>query len=162
MFFKIHNSGYLKILLNKWSGLQIPTSTFDIKMLQNLLFVALGGAIGASFRFLFVEMVLTFQRSHNLVLSFPLAITLTNIIGSFLMGILHFYFVNHMESLSSNVRLFLSVGLLGGFTTFSAFSLDVLRLINAGHLTSALICVFSSVVFSILAIFAGFYLARLM
>ncbi|MFT6332655.1 MAG: CrcB protein [Lentimonas sp.] len=130
--------------------------------MHNLFFVAIGGALGSSLRYLFVEMVLTFQRSNQALLSFPLAITLANIFGSFLMGILHFYFVHNLDSISSQTRLFLSVGVLGGFTTFSAFSLDVLRLINAGQLNLAFICVFSSVIFSILAIFAGFYLAKLM
>jgi CrcB protein len=122
----------------------------------NLFLVAIGGAIGSCSRYLFVEMISAMHRS-----SFPLGTILVNIIGSFLMGVLHFFLTNYMDSLSPQTRLLLGVGVLGGFTTFSAFSLDVFRLINANNFSLAFAYIFSSLIFSILAIFFGFYVAKL-
>lgn len=125
--------------------------------MQNLFLVAIGGALGACSRYLFIEMIIFLHRGSN----FPIGTILVNIIGSFLMGILHFVFTNYLDSIPPQARLLLSTGLLGGFTTFSAFSLDALRLINAGQFGLAFAYIFSSVLFSILAIFLGFYLSKI-
>jgi CrcB protein len=124
--------------------------------MQNILFVALGGAIGACSRYLLIEMVIFLHRGS----AFPVGTILVNILGSFLMGIFHFYLTHHLESMPIQARLFLATGLLGGFTTFSAFSVDALRLISASQYGLALTYIFSSVIFSILAIFLGFYLSQ--
>ena len=127
-------------------------------LLSNFFMVAIGGGIGAGCRYLFTEMMMQFVRGN----SFPITTILINIIGSFLMGFLHFLFTNYLDSLSPQIRLLLATGILGGFTTFSAFSLDVFRLINANQISLVLAYVFSSMIFSILAIFFGFYLSKLL
>ncbi len=126
--------------------------------MQNLLLVAIGGAVGACSRYLLIEMIILFNRGS----SFPIGTISVNIIGSFLMGILHFFLTNYLDSLSPQIRLLLATGILGGFTTFSAFSVDAFRLISAGQFGLAFAYIFSSVIFSILAIFFGFYLSKLM
>jgi len=132
-------------------------SNFNQISMQNLFLVAIGGALGSCLRYLFFEIMVLWSRGNN----FPLATVLVNIIGSFLMGALHFFLTNHMGSLSPQTRILLATGVLGGFTTFSAFSLDTFRLINASQYSLALAYIFSSIIFSILAIFLGFYLSKL-
>ena len=126
--------------------------------MYNLLLVAIGGAFGACSRYLFIEMIIFLHRGS----SFPIGTILVNIIGSFLMGVLHFFLTHYLDSISPQTRLLLATGVLGGFTTFSAFSLDVFRLINSGNFQLAFAYIFSSFIFSILAIFFGFYLAKLL
>ena len=77
------------------------------------LYVALGGALGAMGRFFISSLV-----------AFPYGTMAVNIIGSFLMGVL---FVTLIDRLDQRASLFLMTGVLGGFTTFSAFSLDVFK-----------------------------------
>jgi len=132
-------------------------ATKKINLMQNLFLVAIGGAFGSCLRYLFLEMMVLWARGNN----FPIGVVLVNIIGSFLIGILHFFLVNHFDSLSPQTRILLATGVLGGFTTFSAFSLDTFRLINASQYGLAFAYIFSSVIFSILAIFFGFYLSKL-
>ncbi len=129
--------------------------------MQNLILVAIGGAVGSSFRYLFIEFVTFLQKGHALWLSFPLGTVLVNVIGSFLMGLLHFFCTNYFDSISPQTRLLLATGVLGGFTTFSAFSLDALRLISASQYGLAFIYILSSVIISILAIFLGFYFGKI-
>lgn len=125
--------------------------------LTNIILVALGGAFGSSSRYLIGELIILLARG----VSFPVTTIFVNIFGSFLAGILHFILAVKLENLNSNLRLLLMAGFLGGFTTFSAFSLDVMRLVNAGQLQLAASYIILSVVFSILAIFFGFYLSSL-
>jgi CrcB protein len=128
--------------------------TFTI---YSVILVALGGAVGSSARYLLGEIITSFSRGQI----FPLSTIAVNVLGSFLAGILHFVFVNYMESLSLNVRLVIMTGFLGGFTTFSTFSLDALRLLNAGQIGVAASYIILSVILSILAIFFGFYISSL-
>ena len=125
---------------------------------MNLFLVAIGGAFGACSRYLMIEIITLLHKGS----SFPWGTILVNIIGSFLMGVLHFFLTNHLNSLTPQMRLLLATGILGGFTTFSSFSLDTFRLISAGQFTTAFTYIFSSVIFSILAIFFGFYYSKLL
>ena len=125
-------------------------------MMQNLLLVAIGGALGAVGRYCFIEVVIFFGRS-----SFPVGTMLVNIVGSFLMGMLSFVLMNYLGSMSLQIRLLLATGFLGGFTTFSAFSFDVFHLINTSQFGLALFYVVFSVLFSMLAMFGGFYLVKM-
>jgi CrcB protein len=121
------------------------------------LWVAAGGAIGAVGRY-FVGVSLLRLMGPQF---FPWATLSVNVAGSFVMGLL----VGLMAlkfSLSSDVRLFLTVGVLGGFTTFSTFALDVSVLLERKtHVLSA-VYILSSVVLAIGALFAGLALARAM
>ena len=115
-----------------------------------LLQVAAGGAIGASLRYLVV-----LQAGRALGAGFPYGTALVNISGSFLMGILAVVLLGRGQ-----VSPFLLTGVLGGFTTFSAFSLDAVALIERGQVTSAIVYVVVSVLGSIAALFVGLILAR--
>lgn len=113
-------------------------------MIWTISQVALGGAIGAVLRYLTVSAV-----------SAPLGTFVVNVAGSFAMGIL-FVALSSRASLSP----LLMTGILGGFTTFSAFSLDALKLWQSGQFPTALAYVAGSVLFSLVAIALGAALAR--
>lgn len=123
--------------------------------MMHLLYVALGGAIGASGRHL-VNLVTLRLFGHG----FPVGTFLVNIIGSLLMGILIAFLLRKGASAEPEWRLFLATGILGGFTTFSAFSLDAVLLWERGETTAAIFYVLGSVVLSILALMAGLMLVR--
>lgn len=122
--------------------------------MNHLFAVALGGAIGASGRYLFNLSMLRFMG-----MGFPWGTLGVNIIGSFIMGVL-------AESLalrfnvSAEMRSFLMTGVLGGFTTFSAFSLDVSNMVERNDFTLAGLYIAASVVGSIAALFLGLYAVR--
>ena len=121
-------------------------------MIQSILQVALGGAIGASLRYL------TNVGARNLLgPGYPFGTLIVNILGSFLMGVL---VVVLAKKGGNHLAPFLMTGILGGFTTFSAFSLDTLTLWERGEATGALLYVAASVLFSLAAIVAGLALAR--
>ena len=90
--------------------------------------------------------------------TFPIATFFINILGSFLIGYVYSSSTQY-SWLTHPVRLALMVGLIGGFTTFSAFSLDTLLLLKNGQYISAISYVFGSVVLSLLATMAGLKLA---
>ncbi|MCV3735580.1 fluoride efflux transporter CrcB (plasmid) [Rhizobium sp. TRM96647] len=91
---------------------------------------------------------------------FPLGTLIVNILGCMAMGLLAGYFA-FRGHLPQEARLFLTTGILGGFTTFSAFALDSAVLWERGNIGHALVYVLSSVVLSLAAVAAGLFLARL-
>lgn len=113
--------------------------------------VALGGAIGASLRYMTGLMM-----ARLLGKGFPWGTLTVNIVGSFLMGVL----VVVLAQTGNRYAPLLMTGLLGGFTTFSAFSLDVVTLYERGQVALAGGYVAASVTVSIAALFAGLLLAR--
>ena len=122
-------------------------------MFLTVLQVALGGGIGASGRFLTgVAMSRTFGMQ-----SFPLGVITVNILGSFIMGVL-VTFLGHKGLTHWNA--FLATGVLGGFTTFSSFSLETWTLIDRGEVGLAAVYVALSVVVSLIGLIAGVYLMR--
>ncbi len=120
----------------------------------HLLYVALGGAVGASLRHL-VNLASLRLMGPN----FPWGTITVNVIGSFAMGLFVEMLIRKMGG-SQELRLFVATGLLGGFTTFSAFSLDVAGLWDRGAATLTFAYVAGSVVLSIAALFAGLAIAR--
>lgn len=117
--------------------------------MAHILIVALGGAVGASLRHL-VNLATLRMLGPN----FPWGTLTVNVLGSFLMGIFIEVLVRRLGD-SQELRLLVATGLLGGFTTFSAFSLDVALLWERGDGIAATLYAASSVVFSIAALFAG-------
>jgi CrcB protein len=91
---------------------------------------------------------------------FPFGTLAINVAGSFAMGLLAEYFAMRGD-LPQDVQLFLATGVLGGFTTFSAFSLDTIGLYERGEWMAAAIYAVSSVVISLLGLLAGMMLVRL-
>src|SRR5213592_4618452 len=90
---------------------------------------------------------------------FPFGTLIVNVIGSFLMGIFAGYFA-FRPGIDQHMRLFLTTGILGGFTTFSAFSLDTALLYERGELGLSALYVTASVALSIAGLFAGLWLMR--
>jgi len=122
--------------------------------MKTLLFIALGGAIGS------VARSLTGRISMSIFgVDFPWGTLIINVLGCFIMGLLAGLFA-HVTHASQEVRGFLMVGVLGGFTTFSAFALDVVTLYERGALWPALGYLIVSVIFSILALVGGLLLIR--
>ena len=122
-------------------------------MLNAFGLVALGGAIGAMLRYsVFITSVRIFGSG------FPMGTMIVNVVGSFIMGIAA---VLLMQRGQSNIMVpFVMVGILGGFTTFSAFSFDTMILMEKGKMVAAATYVFGSVGLSIAALFLGFSFAR--
>ncbi|MEM7621340.1 MAG: fluoride efflux transporter CrcB [Pseudomonadota bacterium] len=121
-----------------------------------LFYAAAGGAIGAASRYLIGVWMLRLLGS-----GFPWSTLLVNITGAFLMGLLIEMATLRM-SLSQEMRIFLITGILGGFTTFSAFALDFAVLWQRQAFFAACAYAGTSVVMSIGALFLGLKLARVM
>ena len=121
-------------------------------MLITTLQVALGGAIGAALRFLTGVGILRLIGP-----GFPIAVMGVNIFGSFVMGL---FVVLATQRGVVQLSPFVMVGLLGGFTTFSAFSFEAVSLFERGAMGQALAYVVMSVVFSIGGLMLGLMIAR--
>jgi len=124
-------------------------------MMNHLILVILGGGIGAGLRHLSGIAALRLMGP-----AFPWGTLFVNVAGSFIMGVFITWLVKRTGGTSQELRLFVATGVLGGFTTFSAFSLDVANLFERGASTEALAYVLASVLLSISAVFAGLWLAR--
>ncbi|HXJ01026.1 MAG TPA: fluoride efflux transporter CrcB [Micropepsaceae bacterium] len=119
-----------------------------------LLAIAVGGAAGSLARHFLSSSIYSVTGS-----AFPYGILTVNVLGGLIMGI-----VVELGALKLNysleMRAFLTTGILGGFTTFSTFSLDSALLIERGDWTGAALYMISSVALSVLALFAGLWLVR--
>ncbi len=113
-----------------------------------ILAIASGGAVGAVLR-----------HFTSVLIPGVGATVAVNILGSFLMGILISSFAHYWNP-SQEVKAFLTVGVLGALTTFSTFSLNVATLWERGEMLMTMGYILASVVFSILALFAGMFLIR--
>ncbi len=120
-----------------------------------LLLVGLGGAIGSIARYGTGVLVGRLWST-----SFPLATMLVNITGSLIMGLFIGYLARTTPAWQADARLFVAVGILGGFTTLSSFSLDTVVLIERGEITQAAFYVLGSIVISVLALFGGLLIMR--
>ncbi len=118
------------------------------------LAIALGGALGSVLRFAAVG-YLTPLFNYR----FPLGTFVVNIIGSFLIGVAYVLLVEK-TTVPAEWRLFFITGILGGFTTFSAFSLEILQLWQEGHAFNALVYASSSVILGLLMAFVGMALTQ--
>lgn len=116
--------------------------------------VALGGALGSVARY---GMAVAAGRWFGT--GFPFATLFVNVTGSFAMGVLIELIARHFSTLPE-VRLFLAVGVLGGYTTFSSFSLDAIALWEGGQQGVAILYILLSVVVGLAALTAGAALVR--
>ena len=119
-----------------------------------ILLVAAGGAFGSAGRYLVGVLATRF-----LGMNFPWGTMIVNLLGSFLMGVLVSLLALRF-SVGNDVRAFLAIGLLGGFTTFSSFALDAVFLLENKQYSYALSYMSVSVICSLLALFAGLSLVR--
>lgn len=118
-------------------------------MIKEFLLVGLGGGIGSMLRFL-VAITLTPKV-------FPYATLVVNVAGSFIIGVV--FALTLKDALYfNNWKLFLATGICGGFTTFSAFSLENMSLLQSGKITLALAYMAISIVLGIAATFWGYQL----
>lgn len=122
--------------------------------MQSYVLVFLGAGIGGAFRH---AVNLTVARS--LPTTIGASTLIVNVLGSFAMGLLIEWLALKGDA-SSSWRLFLATGVLGGFTTFSAFSLETVLLYERGQLGWAAANVLASVALSIAALFAGLFAVR--
>ncbi|HET6305709.1 MAG TPA: fluoride efflux transporter CrcB [Rhodopila sp.] len=122
--------------------------------IASCLFVAFGGALGSLARYLISTWTLPVS------LELPLGTIGINVTGSFIIGLFGtLTLAGARYPVSENVRLFVMVGLCGGYTTFSAFSLQTLDLIRSGAIVRACINVIASVVLCVFATAAGYLIA---
>lgn len=122
--------------------------------MQLLFSISVGAIVGALGRhYLMIAIGKLFGTG------FPWGTLIINILGSFLMGVLVEGFALKWSA-SQEFRAFLTVGILSSFTTFSTFSLDIALLTERGQLLPAFLYVASSILFSVVGLFAGLYLIR--
>lgn len=121
---------------------------------MGFLIVFIGGGIGAAIRH-----GVNVAAAGLVGTAFPYGTLFINVLGSLAMGLIAEYFALK-SGLPQSWRLFLTTGILGGFTTFSAFSLEAALLYERGQLASAAIYVAASVVLSIGGLFAGLAIIR--
>ncbi|AIT09713.1 camphor resistance protein CrcB [Candidatus Francisella endociliophora] len=117
--------------------------------------VGIGGGLGAMSRFAVT------QATASISKQIPFGIFICNVIGSLLIGVIAAFLIKtnlFNEEVSTYTRSLLVTGFLGGFTTFSSFSLDVLNLLQRGEIFLALGYIFVSITVSLLAVILGFYL----
>jgi CrcB protein len=122
--------------------------------MTGLLLVFLGGGLGTALRH-----GVNILAARLLGTGFPYATIIENVSGSLVMGLLAGYFAFKGDA-SQPMRLFLATGVLGGYTTFSAFSLDTALLWERGEIALAVVYVIGSVALSIAGLFAGLALVR--
>ncbi|WP_417451850.1 fluoride efflux transporter CrcB [Kordiimonas sp.] len=124
--------------------------------MQMVLAIAAGGALGAVSRHYAAGYVFR-AFGHG----FPYGTFVVNVVGSLLMGLLITAFAVKFQT-SQELRGFLTVGLLGGFTTFSTYSLETAMLIERGDWTGAAIYAFGSLALGLAALFIGIWLGRIL
>ncbi|MGB1540222.1 MAG: fluoride efflux transporter CrcB [Rickettsiales bacterium] len=126
-------------------------------MVSNILMVALGGAVGASARYLAMAAI-----GRRLGDGFPYGTLAVNVLGSLAMGLLVGALARFLPENSHEIRTFVAVGVLGSFTTFSTFSLDVVTLIERGQISAALGYIALSLVACVAGLAIGLFAWRML
>lgn len=124
--------------------------------MNQLMLVALGGAIGSVARFKLSGLVLRYSLDWR----FPFPTFTVNIIGCLIIGILA-GLASRQGFISADMRVLLFTGLVGGFTTFSAFGLETMVLLREGHIGIAAAYVVASIVVGLAVMWLGFELAKI-
>lgn len=122
-----------------------------------LMYVALGGAVGSMARYSMMNVIGRFNHHE-----FPWGTFAVNILGGFLMGVWISTMAHMLPERSRDLHLLFAVGVLGGFTTFSTFSLDMFVLLNHGQTLLATLYGAGSVIFSVLALIGGLSFTKLL
>ncbi len=121
--------------------------------MQAILFVGAGGFLGSVLRYIIAEYVQ--GKSSN---GFPVGTLTVNIIGCFIIGLV--YALASKGHVTGDWKLFLATGLCGGFTTFSAFSNDILLLFKTGNFVQGSLYLSVSVVAGVIATLSAFYIVK--
>ena len=119
-----------------------------------VLYVGIGGALGSILRFLVMKLT-----TQWVGIGFPYGTLVVNVLGSLVMGLVIGWGV-HKGQMTQELRTFMAVGVLGGFTTFSTFSLDVVSLFERGGQWQAMLYVCASVTLSVVALMLGMMCMR--
>lgn len=125
-----------------------------IRLMKNVILVALGGGLGAALRY-----SAGLWLASKLGPGFPWGTFFVNVTGSFVIGVVLALASGGL--LSSEARLFLAVGLMGGYTTFSSYSYETLAMISSGSVLPALVNVFGQLALGLSAVYAGVVVGRL-
>jgi fluoride exporter len=123
-------------------------------MLKTIIYIAIGGAVGSVFRFLTSILVSKFWSNQ-----FPLATFITNLIGCFLIG-LFIGLLTKNELNDSNLKWFLVTGFCGGFTTFSAFGIENINLLQNNNSLLAFGYIGFSVLLGLFAVWFGLFISK--
>jgi len=116
--------------------------------------VGIGSFIGGTLRYLIAQMV-----QSKFLSAFPFGTLTVNIIGCLVIGIV--FGLSEKLNLSPEWRLFLATGICGGFTTFSAFSLETMQLLRDGQIFYGLLYVAASIILGLIAVYLGMTLLKL-
>tara|TARA_B100001540_G_scaffold289628_1_gene285736 strand:- start:917 stop:1294 length:378 start_codon:yes stop_codon:yes gene_type:complete len=122
------------------------------------LFIAIfvGGGCGALSRYLIIDQIN--KLSSN---SFPYGTILVNVLGAFLIGIIYYLLISKII-INEQLKLFITIGFLGGFTTFSSFNLDFFKLIESGSIFLAILYALASFLITIVAFYIGYSLTKVL
>ena len=124
--------------------------------MQNYILVAVGAAFGGLMRYWISGLV------HNIVsLNFPSGTLIVNVLGSFILGFIIFYF-DTQELISPQLKVMLTIGFCGGFTTFSTFSFETMNLLSDSEYLLAFINMGLNMVLTLGAVILSYYLARVL
>lgn len=122
--------------------------------MKELFYIFLGGGTGSVLRYSIHLLI----KNRELSTAFPWATFSVNLIGSLLIGL--FYTLSTKLTLTQEIRLLLTVGLCGGFTTFSTFSYENLTLLKEGMYSTFILYISSSIILGILATLAGIFIGK--
>lgn len=125
--------------------------------MNKVLYIAMGGAIGSVLRYYLAIFTTSYLAERFTEYNFPYGTLLVNILGSLLIGIIAGLFFEHDPE--NNLKLFLIIGILGGFTTFSSFSLETITLFLEGDILIGFLYIILSVMLGLIACLLGLYIS---
>lgn len=121
---------------------------------MNIMIIAFGGALGTLIRY-----AMSTLNQRGILGSLPLGTLIVNVTGSFLIGLV--WGLSERYAMSPTLRLFLMVGVLGGYTTFSSFSLETLTLVRNSQYVMAMLNTVGAIVMGLAAVSVGYWLTTL-
>lgn len=122
----------------------------------NIVAIFFGGGLGAVLRYL-----TGICFSQNFRMNLPLSTFVVNILGSFILGFLYILFINK-PGINTELKVALTIGFCGGFTTFSTFSLEIFEMLGNSNFYQAGLYILSSLLFGLIAVGLGVYCAKLL